>query len=704
MIRKEIKHLRLKVSEYGEIAVSTPVSVLTALLNEGIITEPYYADGAACLDGAIARGAEISADFDVDAVMLGMDNLILSLGGLDAPLVLVINGVPIAGIENPQLSYDIDIKSRVSIGKNTLTLRFAPRAKLEKDHVGDISVYAPIELIAYNRAVIDTVTVGQDLDGDKMRLSIRMTSKGYNSRPRAVAVLVSPGGSVSYCTLSDGVGEIKVAAPSLWRVGKDRTHRLYRLTVNLYADTELIDTREYRLGLRTVSYDPTGVPRLCLSGEPYYPIAVRYSRTDLIKPRATDARTELMLRRLADSGIDMIYVDSEDVYPTERFLSACDELGIALAVRFIVPASASTAVGERLARRDIPRALIRLANHPSVIIVTGAGQLAGAVREDMQRYLPSALYLDEQLDLALPPPSLPTYYTSRLYFGEENMNITSPTVTDRCSADIPSLLLSISEGHRMPHSFEQWTYLSGVVSAESAVSALLRARVEKRGLGACVADLSEPIPALAPSVLDYSERVKAAYYYLARATRPVTVYAVANRSKISFYALNMESIVYKGRLNYAVISNDNRVVVRDSTPFDADPRSSSLVYEYDAREVIAGRESEYYISYSVTDPAGTHSRGTLLLVPPARFEFKKPTLTADITGAGCEYTVTVYSDVYARAVEIWLEGDEDAILEDNFFDITSDVPIRLRLTTARPTAVESLKRELRLRSMYDVGR
>jgi hypothetical protein len=94
----------------------------------------------------------------------------------------------------------------------------------------------------------------------------------------------------------------------------------------------------------------------------------------------------------------------------------------------------------------------------------------------------------------------------------------------------------------------------------------------------------------------------------------------------------------------------------------------------------------------------------MLFVPPRLFDFKKPSITAEISGSGTDYAVTLYSDVYARAVEVYIDGEEDVILEDNFVDITSDVAVRLKLSTLRPTAIETLKRELRVRSFYDVGR
>ena len=700
MVRKEIKHFRMKVAEYSDISFSTPCSVLCALRESGIIAEPYYGTAAATVD-LTSGGAELTAEFDVDPVMLAMDNLLLSIGGVDAPAVVIVNGLPIAGIESSFLPYEFDMKGRVSAGKNTLTLRLAPRPKRGAEYLADLAVHAPIELVAYNRAVIDELILTESYDGENARVGIKMTTKGYNVRQRAVAVLTSPGGSISYATLTGGEGEITLQNPNLWRPGRHRQHRLYRLAVNLYSDTELIDSREYKIGIRTLELSESGCFSLCT--RPYHPVALSLGALDLIKPRATAQRIDLMLKRIAAAGVDMLLIDSDDVYPSEHFLSVCDELGIALAVRMIIPERYKSALGASVARRDLPRALAGFVNHPSVFALFGADDFKDTVCAEMKRVLPGVLYLDEPLRAAATVPSLPTYHTVNSYLAPDDMNLTSPAILSR-GGNITSLIDAVVGEYRLPHSFGEWCYLSGVASAELAVKSLYRGVSGADGVGLAIADASEPLPMLSPSMLDYNERAKAMYYYLQRAVAPAMVYAVVDGTKVSFKAVNTESIVCKFRLSYSIVGNDNRIIARDSVALSVAPNSAATVYEYDAAEIVRGHECEYLLSYSVTDSAGTRAQSALLFAPTSAFLFKKPSATVEVSGSGCEYTVTVYADVYMRAVEIYLAGDEDAILDDNFFDITSDVPVRVKLITSRPTALETVKRHLRIRSMYDVGR
>jgi hypothetical protein len=54
-------------------------------------------------------------------------------------------------------------------------------------------------------------------------------------------------------------------------------------------------------------------------------------------------------------------------------------------------------------------------------------------------------------------------------------------------------------------------------------------------------------------------------------------------------------------------------------------------------------------------------------------------------------------------VEVSFDGEE-AYLDKNYFDITGKAPVRLRLKTPRMTSIEKLKRVMRIRSVYDLGK
>ena len=100
MISKEINRFKLTVGEYTDIDVSVPCSVISALCQEKLIEEPYYGMNFESLESIPALGARFIAEFEVDTLMLGMDNLALRVSGVDAPAVVFVNGVPLARISD----------------------------------------------------------------------------------------------------------------------------------------------------------------------------------------------------------------------------------------------------------------------------------------------------------------------------------------------------------------------------------------------------------------------------------------------------------------------------------------------------------------------------------------------------------------------------------------------------------------------------
>ena len=68
-----------------------------------------------------------------------------------------------------------------------------------------------------------------------------------------------------------------------------------------------------------------------------------------------------------------------------------------------------------------------------------------------------------------------------------------------------------------------------------------------------------------------------------------------------------------------------------------------------------------------------------------------------------EYIATIGADCFVKGVEITFDG-VDVSFDNNYFDITSNAPVRVRITSPRMTTIEKLKRVMKIRSVYDFGR
>lgn len=704
MITKEIKHFVLTVSEYSPIECDAPTSVVTELVKKNILPEPYSGEHFKLARGAVSGGASFTAEFELDTLLFGMDNLELKIGGVTGGCLLLINGIPQVRLENTRSPYTLNIRSAIHLGKNTFELRYNAHEADPCQLFEDISIYSPIELIAYSACVIDNIMLSERMDGDLVRLTLKMTTKGKELFTRAVASLVSPGGAVSYTPIINGVGEMEIKSPNFWWPGSLGAHNLYNLSVNLYSESELLDSREMKIGLVLPKYHNSS-RTLTLSDIPLHPIALLVDREDIILARRSHYSDRLKLRRAMEAGVNIIYINTRGAYPSSDTLDAADEYGIILATRLIYDKNVDCELDKKLLKAELKRALLPLATHPSALIFYGIPEHEDIVRETIAEYMPMALYIPELDPVLLSvSPSLPTPPVRHKYLGKKERNIFSEAILSRGKNEVECLLNTVAGEYLMPNSFDSWCYMAERVSERELSAAIADIRVaEHYELGTAASSLAEAIPAFSASILDYENRCKASYYALRRASRDCAVFATNDGTRVKFIASNLSNKLYDGKLTYMVVDNKNCEIMRDTREFSVLPHSSSLVFERDLSDIISGHEREYYLAFYATDSRGIHSENTLLFAPERAFSLLDPRIKYELTGTGNDYIITLYAENYARGVQISVVGNEDVTLGDNHFDITTKMPVRIPLHTERPTAHETLIRELAVTSLYDAA-
>lgn len=98
---------------------------------------------------------------------------------------------------------------------------------------------------------------------------------------------------------------------------------------------------------------------------------------------------------------------------------------------------------------------------------------------------------------------------------------------------------------------------------------------------------------------------------------------------------------------------------------------------------------EEYISYALYENDMQISSSSVILSVPKFFHYENPQLSCTVEGD----EIVVWAKGYAKSVEI-LNGEEDLILSDNYFDMDGGEK-RVKILSGRP---ENLK----LRSVFDI--
>ena len=730
MVRQEIKKFKLDIGEYRDLDCTAPCSKYSVLLEHGFIGDPN--NGLEALNAAVYSDKEccFTSEIDVSALMMSMKCVYLRFMGLDTACRVELNGKEVANVCSAHRSYDFDVKTKITVGKNILKLYFLPVEKTPSSRnivsslgsefspkLPDSGIFRGAMLVGFNHKLISGVKVKQTHTDRQVRLDLSLMTLGYDEMSRAVATLTSPAGNVYFCGFINGEGSITISEPNLWWPNGLGMQSLYRLNVNLYSDTEIEDVYEMRIGLRTVSMVrnlENGRPSLLINGVPLFPMGASYMPEDVLLSRLTETRTRALLEAAKSANMNSVYIDPAGYYPEEHFFRACDELG--LLVWQEIPHSKDGSVDE--IKAEMSDNLSRMATHPSFGVIVGSEKIAQLFSEEEEADPVEVRFSDfdgmNVFDVSgefadaikvISYDSIPSYECICTFTSNEKRNLGSDVFElHGASPDRVMRMLSLAYGnYPYPNGMNEISYVLGMSSAELSRIAVEDARKsDDRYSGIFMRCLNDTWPTVSPSGVDYSGNLKPLHYFEHRFFAPVAVMVEKKGTRVKFTVTNTTKSDYHGVFAYSIMDNKNRPVFKDSFPIKARASENMEVHNVDLGSVIPGHEKEYYLLYSVSDYTHEASRGVYLFTDPKRFNFLKPTYKVEINGNGTDYTVEVASDCFTKGVEISFP-DIVATVDNNYFDITGRAPVKMRLKTARPITVEKLKRIAKLRSVYDLG-
>ncbi len=703
MIKLKIKEFKLNVGERVGIEARLPTSLSAAIRSAK--------DEWLARDSSEPLTAEFSGVIEIEPHLLASKHVCLRLAGISEPAEVVLNGKTISTPDSRERIYVYNVKDRLFPGYNTLVLRFsrdrvsarADGIRLRKSEPYDPAVES-VELMAFDSAAISSVSITESHSEDGVTVSVAMGLIGNKEGVRAVATLVSPTGKMYYGGISNGIGSITVSDPLLWWPRGMGVPNLYDLNVNLYHGDLAEDICELKIGLRSVKATiEQGRPALRVNG---YPVFLKGAR---LLPETLDSsyRSETEISRLIDSaaevGINALYVPPVGRAPSASLVELCDKNGIFI-IYGVTVASGDGTLTDAVKREliDGPR---RIASHASTaaFYINGENTVAADVLSAaLKTYCPdTAVLIAEGEPHTELPTSLPNTKTLREIASGDEANLLSATVELRTDGSLSAMLSGIIGSYRFPEGTDGLSYLSQLLVADELAASLAEARI---GRASYFADrITDGAPMISPATVDFSLRWKAAHYRLRRLYAPVTVLCRRSAYKLSFTVYNDRAKEYIGSVTYRVIDRNCSELYRGVLECSELPPASRLsLPEIDLSEYIKGHERDRLLVYSYSDGVTEHT-DVMLFTSPKRFRYTDPKLRAAVSGSGRRFDVTLYAEAFADSVRVSFENVE-ARFSDNFFSIVSAAPVRISVETAEAMSAERLLSELRLLSMYDVGR
>ncbi len=764
MIKQEIKSFIMNYSnELSALECAIPCSMYSTLANHGIIANPYEEKNAMDFADCSEHGVSFISRFRVDESILLKANIDLRISMLDTVAKITLNGQRIAEVSNFHLTHNFNVKNMLVKGENTLEVEILPPSPKNcrkprymygtqfSPRLLDMGIYGEVALVAYDQGYIESIRLQQEHSDDAVKLSIELDTVGNTKGKYAVATLESPGGKVYFGAFHNGKSVINVTSPNLWWPAGMGSQSLYRLSVNLYSDSDIIDTKEIKVGLRALSIDNgEKEENVSINGTPYFSKGVTFVPTDSIVPYADKQRVRKILESVADANCNTVRVSALGYYMPDYFYDYCDELGLMVWQDVMVLSNITDGVNSEEIEREIKENISRLSYHACFARVVGAVDVERAClpHSELDNHSFIELYesyyddtvrclvegMDVQYSIALPKTvrdgycsntslcdvadsmalvSIPDVKTLREISKSDNINLLSPVMEAHQLArtDNLSFIVHSFNKYLYPTTLDTLVYVTQQSAAEEIKNLIEKARISNNKRALFMSQANDTWYGISQSVVDYFGRWKASSYMLKREFSPILAIAEQIDNDIVFYVSNDTDSAIDATLRYSVIDNRNVPVLTDNMPIKVGAFATVEVLRKDLSKTFLKYEDECYLSFEVVENSNVLSKSTLLFtkcgektaVNQKSFKLLKPSIECNITGTGCEYTLTYKADVYVKNLEFSFK-DTDCIFEDNFFDVTDTYSHRLRFKTAKSTTMAKLSRELKIQSAYDVGR
>ena len=181
-----------------------------------------------------------------------------------------------------------------------------------------------------------------------------------------------------------------VDSPQLWWPNGAGEHPLYQVVAEVYdSKSKLLNHKTIRTGIRTVKLvqeaDQIGRSfRFEINGKPIFAKGGNWIPADPFPARITHQKYEMLLKRTADAGINMLRLWGGGIYEQEDFWELCDQLGIMVWHDFML------ACGDYpqddafvdLFLREVEYNVKRVRNYPSLVLWCGDNELGMSVDQE----------------------------------------------------------------------------------------------------------------------------------------------------------------------------------------------------------------------------------------------------------------------------------------------------------------------------------
>lgn len=274
--------------------------------------------------------------------------------------------------------------------------------------------------------------------------------------------------------------------------------------------------------------------------------------------------------------------------------------------------------------------------------------------------------------------SFPCLKTVETFTEERDRNIFSKVMEShqKNGSANGKILYYLSENFKYPKDFKSLLYVSQVLQGMAIKSGVDHWRRNRgRCMGALYWQINDNWPVASWASIDYYGRWKALHYMAARFYAPVAVSIQKTPDSVSVWLEN--ETFGEQRCSVALRVRDMEFhIIKE---WKAEARAEAL----SAKELVScpagfAGTGNLFLEAEVVLADGTLLTDTDILVPYKHLDLPGPHFTTEVSETKDCFEIMVRSDVFAPFVEMDF-ADADVIFSDNFFTVSNDRPVVIRL-------------------------
>jgi len=238
----------------------------------------------------------------------------------------------------------------------------------------------------------------------------------------------------------------------------------------------------------------------------------------------------------------------------------------------------------------------------------------------------------------------------------------------------------LSEEYRYPETFESFLFASQILQAEAIKYGVENWRKQRgKCMGTIFWQVNDCNPVVSWSSIDYFGRWKPLQYYVKKMFAPVLLVATDDDTRVAFDLVNDSLNVVSGTVHWALRSHNTDVIQKGSFAASCKAMSADFCTTLDFTDSLANGETRRstYLDYSLEVDGEKLVEGTVLFVKPKHFDFLKPSFKLDVSETNEEFLIKVETDVFAKSVELEIEG-VDCVFSDNYFDLSDSKTVSVK--------------------------